>query len=365
MENDYMYDYLVVGAGYAGSVIAERLASLGKKVLVIDKREHIGGNAYDYIDDAGVLVHRYGPHIFHTRDLEVMRYLSKFTSWRFYEHRVMANIDGDLYPMPINRTTINKLYKLDLDEDGVRRYYDDVKINLDKINNSEDAVISQVGRELYEKFFKHYTKKQWEMWPSQLKPEVCKRIPVRTNDDDRYFSDEYQFMPSDGYTKMFQNILDHNNIEVRTGVSYAEIKDSVKYDRLIYTGPIDEYFGYSYGKLPYRSLRFELETHQVPKYQPVATVNYPTEQPAYTRITEYKHLTGQETMSTTIGKEYPTADGDPYYVVPEEEALKLYDKYKDESSNYQNVFFIGRLAEYRYYNMDQVVRRAMEFVSNI
>jgi len=355
------YDLMIVGAGFAGSVVAERLAfSTNKKILLIDKRPHVAGNAYDYHDESGVLIHKYGPHIFHTKDSEVVRYLSKFTDWRHYEHRVMAVVDGEHYPMPINRTTINKLYKLDLDEAGVKAFFDKVKVNLSEINNSEDAVISQVGNELYEKFFKYYTRKQWEMWPSELKPEVCRRIPVRTNDDDRYFTDEYQFMPLEGYTKMFERMLDHPNIEVRTGLSYEDAKKEIDYDHIVYTGPVDEYFNYAYGGLPYRSIRFELETRETEKYQPVATVNYPTEEPKFTRITEYKHLTGQQANVTTIAKEYPTSKGDPYYIVPEENALKLYEKYKVEADKLDNVTFIGRLAEYRYYNMDQVVARAIE-----
>ncbi len=252
---------LIVGAGFAGSVAAERLASKhNKKVLIVEKRNHIGGNAYDEYDEHGILVHKYGPHIFHTNSKKVFEYLSQFTEWRFYEHKVLAKLNNELYPIPINRTTINKLYNKNFNTDEeVMSFYNSVREKRYPILNSEDIIVNQVGIDLYEKFFKFYTKKQWNLDPTELSPSVCGRIPVRTNDDDRYFTDKYQFMPKDGYTKMFEKMLSHKNIEVVLNTNYKDIIDDIKFDKMIYTGPIDYFFDYKYGKLPYRSIRFEWE----------------------------------------------------------------------------------------------------------
>ena len=355
------FDYLIVGAGYAGSVLAERLTSqLGKRVLLIDKRTHVGGNAYDEKDAAGVLMHRYGPHIFHTNSDEVVGYLSQFTKWRPYEHRVLAAVGGLLVPMPINRTTLNLLYGLDLTTDAQAEAFLASRAEpVEKVRTSEDVVVSRVGRELYETFFRGYTRKQWGMDPSELDKSVTARVPTRTDDDDRYFTDKFQAMPADGYTAMFQSMLDQPGITLELGVEYEDVRLEAEFDKLIFTGPIDEYFDHRYGKLPYRSLAFRHVAMDREWYQPVGTVNYPDEATPYTRISEYKHLTGQSIGKTTITYEYPRADGDPYYPVPRAENQALYKRYAALALETPNVHFVGRLATYRYYNMDQVVGQAL------
>ena len=355
------YDYLIVGAGFAGSVIAERLAAgSNKKVLLIDRRPHVGGNAYDTHDEAGILFHQYGPHIFHTNSDEIVRHLSRFTGWRTYEHRVLASVDGQLVPIPINRTTINKLYGLNLTSDEEAGAFLKGRAEpVDRILTSEDVVVSAVGRELYEKFFQGYTRKQWGIDPSQLDKSVTSRVPTRTNTDDRYFNDSFQAMPKLGFTHMFQNMLDHPNITIQTEVEYAEVAEDVLFDRLIFTGPVDEFFGFRYGRLPYRSLRFVHETHDVEQYQSVAVVNYPHPDVPYTRISEYKHLTGQKHAKTSITYEYPSAEGDPYYPIPRAENQALYKKYEALALARPDVSFVGRLATYKYYNMDQVCGQAL------
>jgi UDP-galactopyranose mutase len=355
------FDYLIVGAGFAGSVLAERLTSqLGKRVLLVDKRPHFGGNAYDERDAAGVLMHRYGPHIFHTNSDEVSGYLSQFTRWRPYEHRVLASVRGLLVPMPINRTTLNLLYGANLTTDAEAEAYLAGRAEpVAKIRTSEDVVVSKVGRELYETFFRGYTRKQWGMDPSELDKSVTARVPTRTNDDDRYFTDKFQAMPADGYTAMFANMLDQPGITVELGVEFDDVRAEADFDKVIFTGPIDEYFGHRFGKLPYRSLSFEHVTLDREWSQPVGTVNFPDEATPYTRISEYKHLTGQTAPKTTITYEYPRADGDPYYPVPRPENHALFKRYEALAMATPNVHFVGRLATYRYYNMDQVVGQAL------
>jgi UDP-galactopyranose mutase len=355
------YDYLVVGAGFAGSVMAERLAAgAGKKVLLIDRRSHVGGNAHDRYDAAGILIHQYGPHIFHTNSAEIFEYLSRFTDWRSYEHRVLADIGGLRVPMPINRTTLNRLYGLSLTRDeDVEAFLAGRAEAVPEIRTSEDVVISKVGRELYETFFRGYTRKQWGMDPSELDKAVTARVPTRTNSDDRYFTDSFQAMPAKGFTHMFENMLDHPRIELMLGVDFAEVRNAVEYEGLIFTGPIEEYFGYRYGALPYRSLHFRHQTLDQEWLQPVAVVNYPDEQIPYTRVTEYKHLTGQSARRTSITYEYPASEGDPYYPIPREENQALFKRYEALALAASNVHFVGRLATYRYYNMDQVVGQAL------
>jgi UDP-galactopyranose mutase len=354
------YDALIVGAGFAGSVLAERLASEGQKVMLIDRRPHIGGNAFDRLDDAGVLIHQYGPHIFHTNSAEIFDYLSRFTRWRPYEHRVLAQVNDKLVPMPINRTTLNALYGLDLRSDEQAEAWLASRAEpVERIRTSEDVVVNAIGRELYETFFRGYTRKQWGLDPSELDKSVTARVPTRTNTDDRYFTDAFQSMPLHGYTRMFENMLDHHNIHIETGVEYRDVVDEVLHDRLIFTGPIDEFFDHRYGELPYRSLRFRHETVDQPQFQPVATVNYPDEATPYTRITEYKHLTGQTHPRTSITYEYPAAEGDPYYPIPRPENQALFKKYEALAAARSDVVFCGRLATYRYYNMDQVTGQAL------
>lgn len=355
------YDYLVVGAGFAGSVIAERLASQhGAHVLVVDRRPHIAGNAYDRLDEAGILMHQYGPHIFHTNSDEIVDYLSQFTEWRPYEHRVLAEVRGKLVPIPINRTTLNKLFDLDLETDEEAADYLASRAEpVTVVKTSEDVVISAVGRELYELFFQGYTRKQWGIDPSGLDKSVTARIPTRTNTDDRYFGDKHQIMPRDGYTAMFEKMLDHPKIDLLLGTDYRDVAHQIDAGHIVFTGPVDEFFDFRYGKLPYRSLRFEHQTIDAEQFQQVGTVNYPHPDVPYTRISEYKHLTGQQHPKTSITYEYPSAEGDPYYPIPRAENQALYKKYEALADATPNVTFVGRLATYRYYNMDQVVGQAL------
>jgi UDP-galactopyranose mutase len=360
-----MFDYLIVGAGFSGSVMAERLANkMNKKVLIIDKRNHIGGNTYDYYDKDGILVHKYGPHIFHTNSRDVFDYLGQFTEWRPYEHRVLASVDGMLVPIPINLNTINNLYGLNLCSKEVEDFLKDKAEKKDRIVTSEDVVVNKVGRELYEKFFKHYTKKQWDMDPSELDASVAARIPTRSSRDDRYFTDTFQAMPLHGYTRMFENMLNHPNIKVMLNTDYKEIENDIPFKQMIFTGPVDYYFDYCYGKLPYRSIDFKFETFESGMYQPTGTVNYPNEH-AYTRVTEFKYLTGQKHPKTSVVFEYPKADGDPYYPVPRPENAELYKKYQLLAGELEDVYFTGRLATYKYYNMDQVVAQSLTLFKKI
>lgn len=352
-------DYLIVGAGITGCTLAERLANvLGKKVLLIEQRPHIGGNVYDAFNADGILVHQYGPHIFHTWNEEVWSYLSRFTHWIPYQHRVLAWIDDQLVPFPINIETINRLYELQLNESTIGEFYRNVRIEVKSPRNSEEIVISAVGRDLYEKFFKNYTKKQWGVYPCDLAPEVTARIPYRQNRDDRYFNDSYQGIPLEGYTKMIERMLDSPKIEIRCNTSYREIQNLVRADRVIYTGTIDGYFNYCLGALPYRSLQFRFETLETPFFQPVAVVNYPNDH-NFTRITEYKHLTGQEHPRTTISKEYPCSNGDPFYPVPTPVHQALYMQYSKLATSESHILFCGRLGRYRYLNMDEAVSEAL------
>jgi UDP-galactopyranose mutase len=354
-----MYDWLIVGAGFAGSVLAERLATeRNERVLLIDRRPHIGGNAYDRYDDDGLLIHQYGPHIFHTNSKQIFDYLSRFTEWRFYEHRVLADVDDMLVPIPINLDTVNKLYGLNLTSEQLQDWFAERAENIGEIRTSEDVVVSVVGRELYEKFFRGYTRKQWGLDPSELDKSVTSRVPTRTNRDDRYFTDEFQFMPKNGYTRMFEKMVGHPNIHVMTQTEYDDVKNVVPHRRVIYCGPIDEYFNFQFGKLPYRSLRFEHVTLDKAWHQPVGVVNYPQTRD-YTRVTEYKHLTGQEHAKTALTYEYPSAEGDPYYPIPKAENQELFKKYERLAQAPPDVWFVGRLATYRYYNMDQIVGQAL------
>ncbi len=359
-----MFDYLIVGAGFAGSVCAERLASLGHKILICDQRPHIGGNAYDHYDDAGVLVHKYGPHIFHTACPRIYEYLSRFTDWRSYEHHVLASVDGKLLPFPINIDTVSMLYGLDLDESSIGDFYADRAEKIAHVRTSEDAVVSKVGRDLYEKFFRNYTRKQWGLDPSELDASVAARVPARSNRDSRYFTDQFQVMPLHGYTRLFEKMLAHRNIRVVLNTDYREIVNEVRWHEMIYSGPVDAFFDHRFGKLPYRSLHFQFETHDREIFQPGAVVNYPNEH-AYTRITEFKYLTGQRHPKTSIVYEYPTDQGDPYYPVPRPQNAQVYAQYKALADATPNVHFVGRLATYKYYNMDQVVAQALALVDRI
>ena len=357
------YDYLIVGAGFAGSVLAERLASQhGARVLLIDRRPHVGGNAYDEPNEAGILYHKYGPHIFHTNSEQVVDYLSQFTEWRPYEHRVRAFVRDQLVPIPINRTTLNELFGLDLRSDEEAAEYLAGRAEpVEEIKTSEDVVINAVGRELYELFFRGYTRKQWGLDPSELDKQVTSRIPTRTNTDDRYFTDTFQAMPLQGYTAMFERMLANPLIDRMLGTDFRDLKEEAHEmaEHIIYTGPVDEYFDFRFGKLPYRSLKFDHRTLEEEWHQPVAVVNYPDPDVPYTRISEYKHLTGQQAPNTTITYEYPSAEGDPYYPIPRAENQELYKKYEALADATPDVTFVGRLATYRSYNMDQIVGQAL------
>src|SRR4051812_14638086 len=352
------FQAIVVGAGFAGATLARQLAEAGQRTLLIDRRPHIAGNAFDHYDDAGVLVHRYGPHIFHTNSDEVFAFLSRFTAWRSYEHRVVASVQSKLLPVPINLDTVNRLYGLNLDADGLEAFLGERAEDVGHPRTAEDIVIGTVGRELYELFFRGYTRKQWGLDPSQLDASVTARIPTRTNTDDRYFTDTHQAMPRDGYTAMFQRMLDHPNIEIQTDTDRLDVPSRL-YRQMVYTGPIDELFDRRFGALPYRSLEFRFETLPQERFQRVGTVNEPAESVPYTRTTEFKHLTGQRSAVTTIVREYPRAEGDPYYPIPRPANAALYERYRALASTLPDTWFVGRLATYKYYNMDQCVEQAL------
>jgi UDP-galactopyranose mutase len=353
-------EILVVGAGFSGAVAAERLAQHGFDVLVIDKRPHIGGNAYDTVDRHGVLVHPYGPHIFHTNSDRIASYLSQFTQWRPYQHRVLARVGDQLLPIPINVDTVNRLYGLQHTEATIQGFYDSVREVRPTLTTSEDVVLNSVGRDLYEKFFRGYTRKQWGLEPSQLSASVAARIPTRANHDDRYFTDSFQNMPLEGYTRMFQRMLEHPNIRVEVCTDFFKIRSRIRAKHVIYTGPVDAFFHHCYGELPYRSLHFEhVHIPGMQRYQPVGTVNYPNDE-EYTRITEFKHLTGQLHSGTSIVREYPRAQGDPYYPIPRPANERLFKRYAALAAQQSDVTFVGRLAQYRYYNMDQCVGAALK-----
>jgi UDP-galactopyranose mutase len=359
------YDYLIVGAGFAGCVIAERLATqLGKKILLIDRRSHIAGNAFDGIDNHGIRIHYYGPHLFHTNDENIIKYLSQFTSWRPYEHRVLASVNGSLVPMPVNRTTVNTLFGFHYTtDDQVSAFYEREKESITFIRNSEDIVVSKVGRRLFDLLYKGYTTKHWGVEPSHLAPSVCGRLPIRINTDDRYFDDRFQMMPANGYTDMFNKMITHSLISIEVNTDFRDIPCGI-FNRLIFTGPVDEYFHHSFGALPYRSLKFEFETYEKEFIQSVAQINYPNDF-AYTRSIEFKHITGQQHSKTTIAKEYPCKTGEPYYPIPNDENAALYKLYNTEANKLKTVEFVGRLATYRYYNMDQVIAQALTTFKNI
>ena len=360
-----MYDWMIVGAGFAGSVLAERIASQRKEsVIIVDRRPHIAGNAFDAYNDDGLLIHKYGPHIFHTNAESIFSYLSQFTKWRPYEHRVLAHVDDKLLPIPINLDTVNNLYGLSLDSEGLEAFFQKNAEPVDEVRTSEDVIVGRVGRDLYNKFFRDYTRKQWGLDPSQLDKSVTSRVPVRTDRDDRYFGDKFQYMPLNGYTAMFDKILDNPRISRLLQTDYRDVRDIIPHRRLIFTGPVDEYFDFCHGKLPYRSLQFKHVTLDTEWHQPVAVINYPQTE-AYTRVTEYKHLTGQKHAKTSLTYEYPTDIGDPYYPIPRPENQALFKRYESMARAQKNVWFVGRLATYRYYNMDQVVGQALSTFQKI
>lgn len=359
------YKYVVVGAGLAGLTIAERIANgMGEKVLLIEKRGHIGGNVYDSYNEDGILIHNYGPHIFHTNDKKVYDYLSQFTKWNDFWHRVLTYVDGNLIPMPISVETINKLYNLNLSCEEVEAFLKKKAVPIKEIKTSRDVALSKVGEEIYQKFFENYTKKQWGLDPAEIDTSVISRIPVRYNRDTRYFSDQYQGMPRHGYTKMCEAMVANKNIKILLNTDYKEVINDLTYDTLIYTGPTDAYYDYKYGKLSYRSIRFEFETLDQAQYQAAPVVNYPNDYD-FTRITEFKQLTSQKHEKTTILKEFPQAEGEPYYPFPTKDCKEQFAKYQNEMEKETNVYFLGRLAQYRYYNMDTVIAEALKIYETI
>jgi len=357
-----MFDFLIVGAGFAGSVLAERIASqLGKTCLIVEKHNHIGGNAYDHYDGAGVLLHTYGPHYFRTNSQRIIDYLSQFTGWREVEYKILSWTHNRYWQFPINLNTFEQLIGRPSTTEEMEAQLAEWRVPIDRPKNSEEVIVSQVGWKLYEMFFKNYTRKQWQRDAKELDPSVCGRIPIRTNRDDRYLSEKFQALPKDGYTPMFQKMLSNPKIEVRLNTDFREARAQVQFKHLIYTGPIDEYYNHCFGRLPYRSLRFEPETLAQEFFQPAMQVNYPNDHD-FTRIVEIKHATGQRLPSTTIVREYPQDFGpgrEPYYPIPAPDARALYSKYAERATLEKDVTFVGRLATYRYYNMDQIVGMAL------
>lgn len=355
-------DFLIVGAGFAGSVLAERIATqLGKTCLVVERRNHIGGNAYDHYDAAGILVHGYGPHYFRTNSQRVIDYLSQFTEWREVEYKILSWTNGRYWHFPINLNTFEQLTGKPSTSEEMEAQLAEWRVKIDSPKNSEEVIVSQVGWKLYEMFFKNYTRKQWQRDAKDLNPSVCGRIPIRTNRDDRYLSERFQALPKDGYTPMFEKMLAHPKIEVRLNTDLRDARERVQYKHLIFTGPIDEYYDHCFGHLPYRSIRFEPETLSQEYFQPAMQVNYPNDHD-FTRIVEIKHATGQKLPVTTIVREYPQDFGpgrEPYYPIPAPGATALYQKYAARAALERNVSFVGRLATYRYYNMDQIVSMAL------
>jgi UDP-galactopyranose mutase len=363
-------DVVIIGAGISGAVLAERYANLGKKVLIIEKRDHIAGNCYDYIDENGILVSKYGAHLFHTNEEDVWEYVTQFANWYKYEHKVIAKVDGQLVPIPVNITTVNKLFGTSItNEAEMKNWLDENRLPIDAPKDGREAALNKVGQVLYEKMFRHYTKKQWDKYPEELDASVLDRIPVRTNYDDRYFSDKYQALPVGGYTKLFEGILNHPNIEIVLNTDYFDVKDEVTgYDKLFYTGPVDRYFNFKHSlteKLEYRSINFVSETVDAEFFQENSVVNYPGEEVGFTRIIEYKHFGDQKSDKTTVVREYTTDEGDPYYPVPNPKNQHIYEKYKAEADALLDVHFVGRLANYKYFNMDQAFKNALELFNTL
>ncbi|UJH92032.1 UDP-galactopyranose mutase [Antarcticibacterium sp. 1MA-6-2] len=363
-------DVLIIGAGISGAVLAERYAAIGKKVLILEKRSHIAGNCYDYIDENGILVSKYGAHLFHTNEEEVWKYVNKFSEWYDWEHKVIAKVDGKLVPIPVNITTVNKLFNENISsEEEMKDWLEKNRIDIQDPQNGKEAVLSKVGPELYEKMFRHYTKKQWDKYPEELDASVLDRIPVRTNYDDRYFSDKYQALPKGGYTKLFEKILSHPNIHIELNTDYFDVKDKIEgYSKLFYTGPIDRFFEFKYSledKLEYRSINFVSETVNKDFFQENSVVNYPGMEVEYTRIIEYKHFGHQQAGKTTIVKEFTVDTGEPYYPVPNQKNREIYERYKKEADQLKDIYFVGRLANYKYFNMDQAFKNALDLFKNL
>ena len=363
-------DILIIGAGISGATLAERYASIGKKVVIVEKRDHIAGNCFDHYDQNGILVSKYGAHLFHTNEEEVWEYVNRFSDWYKWEHKVIARVDDKTVPIPVNITTVNTLFDVNIKtEEEMQTWLNENRVAFDPAKNGEEAVLNRVGEVLYEKMFKHYTKKQWDKYPNELHASVLERIPVRHNYDDRYFSDKYQALPKKGYTKIFEKMLDHPNITVMLSTDYFDVKDQISgYEKLFYTGPIDRFFEFknkNLDKLEYRSINFVTEQVDQEYYQENSVVNYPGQEVDFTRIIEYKHFGNQQSDKTSIVKEYTVDDGEPYYPVPNEKNQAIYDQYKKEADKLEDVYFVGRLANYKYFNMDQAFKNALDLFKTL
>lgn len=364
------FDILIIGAGISGAVLAERYAAIGKRVFIIEKRDHIAGNCFDYEDENGILTSKYGAHLFHTNDEGVWDYVNQFAEWYPWHHRVIARVDGKTVPIPVNITTVNTLFGENIKtEEEMQNWLQKNRVPFDSPKNGEEAVLNRVGEVLYDKMFKHYTKKQWDKYPVELHASVLERIPVRDNYDDRYFSDRYQALPQGGYTKLFEKILDHPNIQILLNTDYFEVRDQLgEYEKLFYTGPIDRFFEFNERlteKLEYRSINFVTEHLDQEYYQENSVVNYPGNEVEFTRIVEYKHFGNQQSPTTSVVKEYTIDEGEPYYPVPNEKNQEIYAKYKAEADKLTDVYFVGRLANYKYFNMDQAFRNALDLFQEL
>lgn len=370
------YDIIIIGAGISGATLAERFASQkNKKVLIIDKRGHIGGNCYDFYDEAGVLISKYGAHLFHTNFDDVWEYVHKFSEFIPYEHKVLSKVDGKLVPIPVNITTVNEVLGLSIkNEEEMDEWLKENQVYNDHPKNGKEAALARVGPILYEKMFRNYTKKQWDKYPEELDASVLNRIPVRNNFDGRYFSDTHQGQPKEGYTKLFEKMLDHPNITVKLNTDYFDIRDTLHdYEHLFYTGPIDQFFDFKHSvetKLEYRSIKFVFETYDKEFFQENSVINYPNEHD-YTRIVEYKYFTGQKHPKTTISKEYTVdyipGENEPYYPVPNPLNQDIFAKYQEEAASLEEkgIYFVGRLANYKYFNMDQAFHNALELFKKV
>jgi UDP-galactopyranose mutase len=364
------YQIIIIGAGISGAVLAERYAKNGKSVLVLEKRNHIGGNCFDYINEANILISKYGAHLFHTNHEDVWKYVNQFSEWYPWEHKVIARVDEKTVPIPVNINTVNTLFGTNIStEDEMREWLDNHRTPINEPQNGEEAVLNKVGPLLYEKMFKYYTKKQWDKYPYELDASVLDRIPVRLNHDDRYFGDKYQALPKGGYTQMFEKILDHPLIEVRLETDFFDIKEELMgFEKMFYTGPIDRFFEGNeklQEKLEYRSINFHLETLDKEQFQENSVVNYPGMEVDFTRIVEYKHFGHQKSDKTTIATEYTVDEGEPYYPVPNPRNQKIYEQYKAEADQLKDIYFVGRLANYKYFNMDQAFKNALDLFDQL
>lgn len=359
---------LIIGSGISACTLAERYAKKGNSVEIIEKKNHIGGNCYDFYDEVGILVARYGAHIFHTNHDDVWKYVNKFSDWYPYKHKVLSYTKNKLVPIPVNINTVNILFNINIKtEEEMNTWLNNHVKKISAPKNSEESALSRVGKELYEMMFKNYTKKQWGLWPNELDASVMNRIPVRKNFNDEYFNDKYQAMPQEGYSKIFNKMLDNKNIKITLNTDYFDIKDNIKkYDKIFFTGQIDQFFNYKYGRLQYRCLEFKFETYDKEYFQQNSVINYPNDLD-FIRIVEHKYFSGQKSNKTTISKDYTSWDGDPSYPVLTDINKILYEKYRKEAEILESkgVYFVGRLANYKYFNMDEAFKNALDLFNKL